>query len=257
MRERSGGADATDHTRRHAPAERHTGNETDWPPLSRRAVLAGAAAVAVGGLAGCGSRTTAEAGRRPLPENPVGENLNSQPRLGRPRSETEITLVTFDDPHCSYCAQFHENGFQRIRSEWIEAGRATLYVRGHSVTGGWGLAALHALEAARRRDERAYWQLTDRYFRHQGELTGDALADRTRSFLEEADVAVDADAVAQAAAEKPHTEAIATDERAAEQALSGDGDATPTTFVFEGGEFRTTLGDEDFAAFRAAVESDG
>jgi protein-disulfide isomerase len=257
MRERSGGADVTEHTRRYGPVERDIGNETDGAPLSRRAVLAGAATVALGGLAGCGSRTTAEAGRRSLPENPVAKNLDSQPRLGRPRSETAITLVTFDDPHCSYCREFHENGFQTIESEWIDTGRATLYVRGHSVTGGWGPAALHALEAARQRDERAYWDLVDRYFEHQDELTGDALAERTRSFVAGADVDVDADAVARAVAEKPHTEAVETDERAAEAALSGDGDATPTTFVFEGGEFRTTLGDEDFAAFRAAVESDG
>jgi len=257
MRERSGGADVTEHTRRYGPVERDIGTETDGAPLSRRAVLAGAATVALGGLAGCGSRTTAEAGRRSLPENPVGAGLVDQPRLGRPRSETEITLVTFDDPHCSYCAQFHENGFQTVESEWIDTGKATLYARGHGVTGGWGLPALHALEEARRRDERAYWQLTDRYFEHQNELTGDALVDRTRSFVADADVDVDADAVARAAAEKPHTDAIETDERAAEEALSGDGDATPTTFVFEGGEFRTTLGDADFSAFRAAVESDG
>lgn len=41
------------------------------------------------------------------------------------------------------------------------------------------------------------------------------------------------------------------------EATRRDGDATPTAFVFEAGEFRTTPGDEDFAAFRAAVESDG
>jgi protein-disulfide isomerase len=257
MHERTGGEDPSRNARRHAPAEPRTGADADGSPLSRRAVLASAATVALGGLAGCGSRTTAEAGRRSLSENPAGEDLDSQPRLGRRRSETEVTLVTFDDPHCSYCREFHENGFRTIESEWIDTGRATLYVRGHSVTGGWGPAALHALEEARQRDERAYWDLVDRYFEHQDELTGDALADRTRSFVADADVDVDADAVARAVAERPHTEAVEADERAAENALSGDGDATPTTFVFEGGEFRTTLGAEDFSAFQAAIESDG
>jgi len=257
MRERTGGDDSTADTRRDTPVERRTGSDADGPSLDRRAVLAGAVTVTLGGLAGCGSRTTAEAGRRPLSENPVGEDLDDQPRLGPHHEETDITLVTFDDPHCSYCASFHENGFQAIASKWVDTGRATLYVRGHSVTGGWGPAALHALEEAYRREESLYWQLTGQYFRHQDELTGETLVDRTRSFVADAAAAVDADAVARAAAEKPHTDAIDADERVAENALSGDGDATPTTFVFEGGEFRTTLGDEDFSAFQAAIESDG
>jgi len=257
MRERTGGDDSTADTHRQTPVERRTVTDATGPLLGRRAVLAGAVTVAFGGLAGCGSRTTVEAGRRPLSENPVGEGLDDQPRLGRPRSETDITLVTFDDPHCSYCASFHENGFRAIESKWVDTGTATLYVRGHSVTGGWGPAALHALEEAYRRDESLYWQLTGQYFGHQDELTGETLVDRTRSFVADAETTVDADAVARAAADRPHTDAIDADERVAENALSGDGDATPTTFVFEGGEFRTTLGDEDFSAFRAAIESDG
>jgi len=222
--------------------------------MRRRQFLAATAGAALVGTAGC-LRSASDAGKRPLSSNPVGQDLDSQPRLGPHHEETDITLVSFENPNCGSCADFHAGTLDRLKSEWIEPGEATLYARAASVTS-WAEAAVHALEAARKRSEPAYWELKGRYFERQDDLTTDNIVERTRSFLDESDVAVDADAIARAADEKPHTDAIAADEQAASAASGSVGFPTPTTYLFEDGEFVTTLGDPGFEGFQTVVESD-
>ena len=223
--------------------------------VRRRQFLAASAGAALVGTAGC-LRAASDAGQRPLAENPVGQDLDDQPRLGPHHDETDITLVSFGNPNCGNCADFHAGTLAEIESEWVESGEATLYARTTTVTS-WTESAVHALEEARRRAEPAYWTLKGEYYAHQTDLTTDNVVDRTRSFLAESDVSVDADAVAGAARETPHTDAIAADERAANAASGSIGFPTPTTYLFEDGEFVTTLGDPGFEGFEAAVESDG
>lgn len=224
--------------------------------MRRRQFLASATGVVLASTAGC-LRSASEAGQRPLSENPVGQNLADQPRKGAHHDETDVTLVEFSNPNCGSCASFHEDTFPTIESEWLATGDATFYSRTPSVTA-WAEKAEHALEEARQGDEAAYWHLKDRYFADQDDLTTDNVVAKTRTFLTEADAAfaVDPDAVAAAAEEKPHTDALETDERAASDASGSIGFPTPTTFVFEDGEFVTTLGNVDFEQFETAVESD-
>lgn len=216
--------------------------------MRRRTVLAGAGVVALGSLAGCLGPTAT--GKQPLSTNPVGQNLDQQPRLGRPRTETGRTLVMFQSPACVNCADFHERTFPEIRETWVRQGKSTVYARNANVVG-WALNAAHALEETRLQAPDLYWTLKSLYYEHQGDLKRGNVADRTRSFLE--DEAIDADAVARAARTKPHSSAIEIDKSAFSDGVHVM--TTPTTWVFEDGEFVTTVSNQGFDTFVRAIQS--
>lgn len=218
--------------------------------MRRRTVLTCVGGFALGSLAGCLGPTGE--GKRPLATNPVGQNLDQQPRLGHPRDETGITLVTFQNPACTNCAAFHTKVFPEIRREWVKRGEATVYARNTQVAD-WAVGAAHALEETRLRAHDVYWTLKSRYYEHQAEMSKNNVAEKTRSFL--ADEDVDADAVAGAARTLPHSDAIELDRTAFKSAARVP--ATPTTWVFEDGEFVTIINNQGFDAFVSAVESHG
>lgn len=219
---------------------------------SRRRFLVGVAATAgFGGLAGCLGGLS-DAGTNAFAENPVTEGVERRPRIGPGREETPITVVAFDDPSCPSCASLHGGAFQRIESEWVEEGRATVYSRAYYFVADWGRPAVNALVEAYRREPAAYGQLKAAYYRHQDDLSTDTVLDRTATFLDDVDAAVDPDPVVRAARERTHESLIDGDDEAAEAAgVNG----VPTVFLFRAGEFVTTLGDDSFDAYESAVES--
>lgn len=216
--------------------------------MRRRTVLAGAGSLAAGSLAGC--LGPSGAGKRPLATNPAGQDLDRQPRLGPSHEETGITLVSFQIPTCTNCASFHRRTVPEIRSEWVAHGEATMFVRNVRPTS-WAVEAVHALEETRLQAPDLYWTLKTHYYENQGSMSKDNVVEKTRSFL--ADEAVDADAVAQAAETKAHSDAISLDRSAYQEAVRIP--ATPTNFVFEDGEFVTIIHNETFDAFVSAIES--
>jgi protein-disulfide isomerase len=218
--------------------------------MRRRTVLTCAGSLAIGSLAGCLGPTGA--GQRPLATNPAGQHLDQQPRLGPPREETGITLVSFEIPTCANCADFHRRTFPEIRSKWAEQGEATVYARNVQPTS-WAVEAVHALEETRLRAPDLYWELKSWYYNNQAPMSKGTVVEKTRSFL--ADEDVDADAVARAAETKAHPDAIGLDESAYQEAVRIP--ATPTIFVFEDGEFVTIINNEGFDSFVSAIESHG
>lgn len=219
----------------------------------RREVLSVVAGASVASLAGC-TGGVSDAGERPLAENPVADGIDDRPGLGPGRESTEITLVGFSDPSCGYCASFHEETLPEIESEWVEAGRATVYDRWYPVVAEWGESAIHGLvEVHRQQRPEQYRALASSYFEHQDELSEETLVEHTRSVLDGS--AVDVEAVTRAIEDRSHGEYVSADVAAAEAAgVSG----TPTTFVFVEGEWVTAVrGDAEFERFRTAVESHG
>lgn len=219
--------------------------------VSRRRVLGGLAAGSVVSLAGCFGGIT-DAGKRPFADNPVAEGVDERPRRGRPRRDTSITLVAFDDPSCPACSDLHEGAFRRIESEWLGTGTATAYSRMRPTVAEWGRPARNGLLETYRQAPEAYPELKRAYHDHQEELTEDNVVAKTEAFLADLDQSVDPAAVVQAVRDRPYAEQIDADAAVAEDVgVNG----VPTVFVFRDGEFVTTLGDEDFAAYRSAVES--
>ncbi|PSQ15872.1 hypothetical protein BRD00_12720 [Halobacteriales archaeon QS_8_69_26] len=219
--------------------------------LGRRRFLRVAAAGTVLGAVGCLGGLD-EAGQRPLSENPVAANLQGRPRLGPGHGETPVTLVAFDDPSCPYCAKLSTGAMDRIESEWVAEGRATVYNRSYYFVEDWSRPAINGLLAAWDRDPDAYRHLEAAYFRHQDDLSVGNVAERTAGFLDGTDLAPEP--VVAAVRDRPHASRIDADVEAAERAGI---DGVPTVFVFDEGEFVTTLGNDDFEAYRSAVESNG
>lgn len=219
--------------------------------VDRRRFLRGLATGSVAALAGCLGGIS-DAGKRPFADNPVAEGVEERPRRGRPRRDTSITLVAFDDPSCPACSDLHEGAFRRIESEWLDTGTATAYSRMRPTVAEWGRPAWNGLLETYRQAPEAYPELKRAYYDHQDDLTEDNVAAKTETFLADGDRSVDPVAVVQAVRDRPYAEQIEADAAVAEDAgVNG----VPTVFVFRDGEFVTTLGDEDFAAYRSAVES--
>jgi protein-disulfide isomerase len=221
--------------------------------FGRRRFLSAAALSGLGGLAGClGSGGVSDAGRRDFSSNPVASSLDERPRLGPARSETDITLVTFDDPSCPSCASYHGGTFGEIESKWVESGKATVYNRLYPYVAPWGRTAIHALVAVNRRRPEQFWSLKSKYYDNQDRLSADNIVEETRRFLRDTDV--DADAVARAAENGASESYVSTE--------VSDGDdaglyGVPLTYLFEDGEFVTTIMTESFGTFSSAVESHG
>lgn len=216
--------------------------------MDRRTFLA-RAGPAVGGaaaLGGClggssGDPTDGQADDRPGDGAPFAEHaatagVGTQPYLGPEPGTAEGTIVAFEDPSCPRCRRFQRETVSKVKSELVDAGRATYVFRGYPVVYAWGKPATRALEATHRRDEATHWDLVDWYFRNQGDISTENVRERTRSFLEETG-AVDAGAVMDAIDSGPVEDAVATDLDAGEAA--GAGGVTPTVFLFRDGEYRT------------------
>jgi protein-disulfide isomerase len=220
-------------------------------PSRRRFLAAVVASASAAGTAGCLGGLS-EAGMQGFADNPVAEGVDDRPRLGPPRAETPITLVSFDDPSCPSCASLHDGAFEAIRSQWVAEGRATVYSRAYYFVREWGRSAVNALLETYERDPAAYWALKGAYYEHQDDIDAGSVVDRTAAFLDGIDTGVDVEAVTTAARERPHRSAVAADDEAGTAAgING----VPTVFVFHRGEFVTTLRDDGFDAYESAVES--
>lgn len=217
--------------------------------IGRRRFLGTALGAGVVGLTGClSSSELPEAGKRPFESNPIAEDIETRPRLGPPRSETSITVVTFDDASCPGCSKFHDNALAKIRSNWVDEGKATVYTRQFPYVSEWAVRASHALVEVQKREPAAYWTLASSYYDAQASITKRNLYDKTRAFLE--DTSVNADAVVSAARNTSNNSYVREDINAGEEAgVYG----VPTNFLFEDGEFVTVLFNRSFLTFRSAL----
>lgn len=229
--------------------------------LTRRRVLAGTGALALGSLAGCGGggdggessgggggyggggggssggdggTTTTDANT--LENHPAAADLAAQPTLGPDPFEAEAVIVDFSDPSCPTCRRFEEDVVPRIESDLVEPGTASLVFRGYPVVYPWGEPATQALESTYARDADAFWALKDHFYAEQSSFDTDNVLERTREFLV-AETDLDADAVVADAESEAHGAAVQSDLDAGKAA--GAGRTTPHLFLFKDGEYRT------------------
>lgn len=223
---------------------------------SRRRVLLGTGALALGSIAGCsgsgdggggngggggyggggggssGSTTTAET----LESHPAASGLADQPTRGPDPSEAEAVIVDFSDPSCPRCRAFEEQVFPQIESELVATGTASFVFRGYPVIYPWGEPATQALESTYARDADAFWALKDYYYAEQSTFDTDNVLDRTRAFLAD-NTDLDAEAVVSDAESAAHGAAVQADLDAGMAA--GAGRTTPHLFLFKDGEYVT------------------
>ena len=240
--------------------------------LTRRRVLAGTGALAIGSIAGCtgggngggssgggggyggggGSSGTTTTAADTLENHPAASGLADQPTLGPDPSDAEAVIVDFSDPSCPTCRRFEEDVVPRIEADLVEPGRASLVFRGYPVIYPWGEPATQALESTYARDADAFWALKDHYYAEQSSFDEDNVLDRTRAFLA-AETDLDADAVVSDAESEAHGAAVQADLDAGMAA--GAGRTTPHLFLFKDGEYRTkAAGSVSFSVITNALD---
>jgi protein-disulfide isomerase len=200
--------------------------------MNRRRFLELATAGAVTGVAGCGG---SEASGESIDDHPAAADLDAQPHLG---SLDGHVVLTFEDPSCPTCRDFHERTVPQIQSNIVDPGKGAYVVRTYPVIYPWGEPATQALEATFARDTDAFWTLLAHYFGNQSAFSTDNVLDRTASFLD-SQTDLDGQAVTADAREGAYDEQVQADVTAAENA--GLGESTPVILLFEDGEFVTKV----------------
>lgn len=219
--------------------------------FTRRAALVTGVAVASGPLSGCfGDKEESLS----LTTHPAGDGLKEAPTLGPDPSDAEAVIVAFEDPSCSSCAAFADSTLPKLRSEMIDAGRATYAWRGVPSVEPWGRPATRALWAVHERDPDGFWTLKEGYYDERDAIDTDTVADATRSLLDDLDVNVDPDTVVGAMdGGNPDIEDhVAADEAAAKE---NEVDTLPGFVLFRGGSYVTTVvGNQPYGVFEGALE---
>lgn len=182
--------------------------------LTRRRVLAGTAALAAGGLAGClggGSDTAA-------------------PDLGAPylgagsREAADAVILAFEDFRCPHCRAFEERALPRIREELLGDGRVRFEHHDFPVVDDWSWrVAMAARSVQEQAGNDAFWAFAAGAFERQPEMvsyeTIRAVAGRTDA---------DTNTVVDDAREERHRPVVEADQEAGrEMGVTG----TPTVFV--------------------------
>lgn len=177
-------------------------------------------------------------------DHAAADGINEQPTLGD--REWPGVIVAFEDPSCPTCARFNEETLPRIESELVETEDVAYVFRGYPVIYEWGKPATQALEATYDREPVATWKLKDHYFEFQEEFSTDNVLEKTSSFLD-SDTAVDGAAVVEDVEADAYADAVQVDFDAGQEAGAS---ATPTFYLFRGGEFQTTIsGPQDYSIF--------
>lgn len=219
-------------------------------PLSRRALLGGGVAASValigGAIAGGVFGDNGDANGTRLSKHAAAMALGEQPTLGPTPGTGDGTIIAFEDPSCPSCGRFEQTTFPELKSKLIDPGTVSFVFRAVPIVQPWGEPATLALEAVQARDEAAFWELKQYYYRNLTEIDGDNVYQTTRSFLAN-QTTLDADAVIQDTRQETYREDVDTNLQAADRAgVRG----TPTFFLFKSGSFVTSLvGAQSYSVF--------
>lgn len=101
-------------------------------------------------------------------------------------ADAPVTMVTFSDFQCPYCAR-STSLVEEVLDRYGDRVRF-VYLHFPLPNHGWAKPAAIAAQCAARQDEAAFWTLYDAYFTHQGKITEANMIDETAGFLAETDV---------------------------------------------------------------------
>jgi len=109
----------------------------------------------------------------PPPANPQQKSLNEVlaglgrgPTLGSDRAP--VTIVEFSDFQCSYCKRFWADTLPRLKTAYIDTGKANFTYRHFAILGRHSERA--ALAAACAGEQGKFWPYHDQLFKNQGGL---------------------------------------------------------------------------------------
>ncbi|WP_373864396.1 DsbA family protein [Sporolactobacillus inulinus] len=82
-------------------------------------------------------------------------NYAGQPYIGS--SNAPVKLVVFSDYRCPYCKQFEEDVVPKLKKEYIDTGKVSLYFINDTILGPGSVLAANASEEVYHQNPKAFW----------------------------------------------------------------------------------------------------
>lgn len=131
-------------------------------------------AIVIAGALVAGSLLYTKGGSTPKPEK-VDFKITAQDRvLGNPKAK--ITIVEFSDFQCPYCRKFFNDTYPKLKSQYIDTGKAKLVYR-HFPLAFHDMALPSAMAAECAGEQGKFWEFHDKIFQEQTKLNPEELSD--------------------------------------------------------------------------------
>ncbi|WP_257348332.1 DsbA family protein [Pseudalkalibacillus decolorationis] len=98
--------------------------------------------------------------------NDVEVNYEGQPSIGE--EDAPVKIVEFADFKCPACAQFEAEVYPQIKADFIDTGKAELFMVNKPFLAPDSKIAASVGEAVYAQDEKAFWKYYDVVFKNQG-----------------------------------------------------------------------------------------
>lgn len=175
-------------------------------------------------------------------------DLEGQPMLGD--EDAPVTIVSYEDFFCPYCAKYNTETFPQIVEEYVESGQVRYVYKHLPVVGGMNPAI--AAECVAEQDHDAFWDYKQKLFENQDQYKSMAgNQDELQTALVElaGEVGVDQDQFETCYENEETREQVQAD---AEEAQANGAQATP--WIFVNGE--SIRGAQPFSAFQEVIENE-
>lgn len=161
------------------------------------------------------------------PTGPVDVSVGELPILGK--KDAPVTIVEFSDFQCPFCKSFFDETLPKIKSEYIDTGKARLAYRHFPLTTIHPNAqkAAEASECANEQDK--FWDYHDQLFTNQADWESLAANEALEKFVEYANtVGIDGETLRECVTSGKMEERVSKD---IEDGVAAGVDGTPATFV--------------------------
>lgn len=106
-----------------------------------------------------------------LPNNASNISVEGEPVLGS--ENASVTVVEYGDFQCPACNSFEQRTFSRLKTDYIDTGKAKFVWKDYPLTQihEWAEPGAGAMECVYREDEEAFWNVKSTLFDQQGSLS--------------------------------------------------------------------------------------
>jgi protein-disulfide isomerase len=181
-------------------------------------------------------------------------NTSSEPSLGD--QNADVTVVEFSDYQCPFCRQFQQQTLDRLKKNYIDTGKVRFVYKDFPIPQlGHDQAVLMAEAALCAGDQDKYWEMHDKMFNEQQELsprgTASFSADKVTQWASDLDLNMDT--FNQCLDSDKYKSEVQNDQQEGRNlGVSG----TPTFFIYGSGDSTATklVGAQPYSRFQSMID---
>jgi protein-disulfide isomerase len=174
------------------------------------------------------------------------EEYESDPVLGD--EDAEVTMTVYEDFQCPFCKRLEDGAMDEIEENYVETGKVKIVWKDRPLPElhPWAKPAAETMECVFREEEEAFWEVKDRIFNNQNQLSTSNVQDTIKDWAE--DEGVSKESVETCLVEEnPMGEVKADIEEAEMKGASG----TPTSFIRN----KKLVGAQPYSRFEEVIEA--